>query len=85
MHCSLGSATLLQLAFPGEKQPEFTVGEIPLGQYSCKKYFKQFFKKRKDFLGWEEGLEDWADLFCSGPQPDRSTCRLKTTNSTEDL
>ena len=37
MHHSLDSATLSQLAFPGEKQPEFPVGEIPLGQYSCTK------------------------------------------------
>ena len=39
MHSRLGSATLLQLAFPGESnvQPEFPMEEIPLGPYSCKK------------------------------------------------
>ena len=40
-HSRLGSATLSQLAFPGEKQPEFPIGEIPLGQYSCKKAEKK--------------------------------------------
>ena len=37
MNSRLGSATLSQLAFPGEKQPEFPMGGIPVGQYSCKK------------------------------------------------
>ena len=32
MHSRLGSATLSQLAFSEEKQPEFPIGEIPLGQ-----------------------------------------------------
>ena len=41
MHRRLGSATLSQLAFPREKQPEFPIGEIPLGQYSCKKAKKK--------------------------------------------
>ena len=38
MHSRLGSATLLQLAFPGEGNPNF-----PLGLYSCKKsiYIKE--------------------------------------------
>ena len=36
MYGRLGSATLSQLAFPGEKQPEFPKGEIPTGHYSCK-------------------------------------------------
>ena len=35
-HSRSGSATLSQLAFPGEKQPEFPMGEIPVGHYSCK-------------------------------------------------
>ena len=33
----LDSASLSQLAFPGEKQPEFLMGEIPMGQYRCLK------------------------------------------------
>ena len=41
MHCGLGSATLSQLAFPGEVKPEFPMGEIPLEQYSCKMYQQQ--------------------------------------------
>ena len=36
MHCRLGSATVTA-GFPQGRQPEFPVGEIPLGQYSCKK------------------------------------------------
>ena len=40
MHRRLGSAILLQLAFPRGKQPKFPMEEIPLGQYSCKKYVK---------------------------------------------
>ena len=47
MHRRVGSATLSQLAFPGEKQPEFPIGEIPLGQYSCKKAEKKKKKKKK--------------------------------------
>ena len=39
MHGRLGSATLSHLAFPGEWQPKFSMGEIPLGQYSRKKFF----------------------------------------------
>ena len=31
---SWGSTTLSQLAFPGEKQPGFPMGKIPMGQYS---------------------------------------------------
>ena len=34
MHNRLGSATLSKLAFPGEKQPEFPMAEIPLGHYN---------------------------------------------------
>ena len=30
----MGSATLSQLAFPGESKPEFPMGEIPLGLYN---------------------------------------------------
>ena len=38
MHRRLGSATLSQLAFSGgEKTPEFSIGEIPLGQDSWQK------------------------------------------------
>ena len=36
-HLRLGSATVSQLAFPGERQFEFPMGEIPWGQYSCKR------------------------------------------------
>ena len=36
MHRRLGSVTV-QLAFPREGNPNFQ-GEIPFGQYSCKKY-----------------------------------------------
>ena len=36
MHHRLGSTTPSQLAFPGEGNPEFPVGRIPLGQYKCK-------------------------------------------------
>ena len=39
MHCRLGNATLSQLAFRREGNPEFPMGEISLGQYSCKKFF----------------------------------------------
>ena len=35
MHRRLGSATLSQLAFPREKQPDFPMEEIPMGLYSC--------------------------------------------------
>ena len=28
--------TLLQMRFPGQKQPEFPMEDIPVGQYSCK-------------------------------------------------
>ena len=34
MHRRLGSAILSQLAFPGEKQPKFSMGEMPLGQFN---------------------------------------------------
>ena len=35
--CIIGwVARLSQLAFPEEKPPKFPMGEIPLGQYSCK-------------------------------------------------
>ena len=34
MHRTLGSVTLLQLAFPWGKQAEFPTGEIPVGQYT---------------------------------------------------
>ena len=37
----LGSATLSQRAFPREKQPEFPMGEIPMGQYRCLKKKKK--------------------------------------------
>ena len=43
MHCRLGSTTVAA-GFPQEKQLKFPMGEIPLGQYSCK-------KKRKKVLG----------------------------------
>ena len=36
MHHRLGSATVTA-GFPWGKQPELPMGEIPLGQYSCKK------------------------------------------------
>ena len=36
MHHRLGSATLSQMAFPGEGNPNFPCGEIPVGRYSCK-------------------------------------------------
>ena len=38
MHPRLGGTTLSQLAFPGEAT-RISNGEIPLGQYSCKKIF----------------------------------------------
>ena len=34
----LGSATLLQLAFLGEKRPAFPMGEIPIGTTKCTQY-----------------------------------------------
>ena len=37
MQRRLGSTTLSQLVIPGGKQPEFSTGEIPFGQYSCLK------------------------------------------------
>ena len=36
MHCRLDSATVAA-GSPEGRQPEFPMGEIPLGQYSCKK------------------------------------------------
>ena len=36
MHCRLDSTTLAA-GFPQGKQPEFPIGEIPMGQQSCKK------------------------------------------------
>ena len=42
----LGSATLSQRAFPREKQPEFPMGEIPLGQYRCLKKKKKVSPRR---------------------------------------
>ena len=36
MHRRFGNATLSQLALPRGRQPEFSMGEIPLGQYGCK-------------------------------------------------
>ena len=35
--CTVGSATLSQLAFPWKATRIFPMGEIPLGQYSYKK------------------------------------------------
>ena len=35
-HNRLGPVTLSQLPFPEEEQPEFPMGEIPMGQYSYK-------------------------------------------------
>ena len=45
MHPRLGCATLLVAGFPRGRQPEFPMGEIPLGQYSCKK--KKVKKKKQ--------------------------------------
>ena len=36
MHRRVGNATLSQPAFPRGKQCEFPMGEIPMGQFSCK-------------------------------------------------
>ena len=35
IHRTLGIVTLFQLTFPRIKQPKFSLGEIPVGQYSC--------------------------------------------------
>ena len=40
MHPRLGSVTVAA-GFPQGKQPEFPMGEIPLAQYSCKKFKKK--------------------------------------------
>ena len=40
-HRRLGSATLSQLAFSPGKRPEFPMGEILVGHYSCKKKKKK--------------------------------------------
>ena len=47
MHSRLGSMTVAA-GFPEGKQPELPMGEIPLGQYSCKNVFK---KKKKGERG----------------------------------
>ena len=51
MHCRLGSMTIAA-GFPHGKQPEFPMGEIPRGQYSCekKKVFETFFCCRFDSI-----------------------------------
>ena len=36
LHCSLDNATVTA-GFPQGKQPEFPMGEVPFGQYSCEK------------------------------------------------
>ena len=50
MHPSLNSATLSQLAFPEGREPEFPMGEIPLGQYGCKSKVKVRFPPNIFFL-----------------------------------
>ena len=40
MYSTVGSMTVAA-GFPKGKQPEFPMGEIPLGQYSCKKLLKK--------------------------------------------
>ena len=42
VHRRLDGATLSQLALPGEKQPEFPMGEIPMEQYSSKTEIELF-------------------------------------------
>ena len=45
MHRKLGSAdSVVNWLSPGK--PELHKGEIPLGQYSCKKFLKKYKKKR---------------------------------------
>ena len=53
--CTVGCVAQLRRSWLSSdgKQPEFPTGEIPLGQYSCKKYF--FKKKRKGMLMCDQG------------------------------
>ena len=56
LHRRLGSATLSQLAFPGEGNPNFQ-----LGQYSCKskkKNLKSKVKLDNDVGTWEKVVTD---------------------------
>ena len=52
MHSRLGSMTVAA-GFPEGKQPELPMGEIPLGQYSCKNVFKK--KKEEKKVLWDAG------------------------------
>ena len=74
MQRRLGSTTLSQLVIPGGKQPEFSTGEIPVGQYSClKKSYERWggacmgYPKRVDAISnWTQRNETstpWLLLF----------------------
>ena len=55
MHRRLGSATLLQLAFPGESNPNFPWGN-PSAEYSYKSFFVCFFLSNHASLFERSGL-----------------------------
>ena len=62
MHRKLGSATILQLAFFAGKRREFPLGEIPMGQYSSKNYFKERKRKKRERGGDRDG-ENMTSIF----------------------
>ena len=55
MHCRLGSMTVAAGFLQG-RQPKFPMGEIPFGQYSCKKLKKERKKVRTEFLLSQKSL-----------------------------
>ena len=92
MHSRLGSATLSQLAFPGESKPEFPMGGIPLGQYICffgiqsnikTNFYKGVLLRERDDDGRNNSCDienkDSPETFESQPTSDLSlpTCRQK--------
>ena len=60
MHHRLGNATVTA-GFSWEKNPKFPTGEIPMGQYSCKKKKgkKSLEVFNQDHLNWHHSVSKW--------------------------
>ena len=81
MHSRLGSVTLSQLAFPGEGNPNFPWGKLPLDSTVVKSELKSKSPVR------ESCLDGWGHLVSRGPtvldyscKPKRATVLFRVLN-----